>query len=117
MFIVNYQENISSTCDLLGISRQVYYRSKKSKQKRQDVAGQVIDLVRPIRIEQPRIGTRKLHHILAQPLKELGVGRDRLFSILKANKMMIKPMRSYHVTTNSHHRFRKHKKIRYIYLT
>ena len=57
----------------------------------------------------PRIGTRKLYHILQDDLKNLGVGRDKLFSILKANHMQIIPKRSYHITTDSHHRFRKHK--------
>ena len=108
MFRVHYQESISSTCELLGISRQVYYRAITSKANRQAVARQVIDLVHSVRIEQPRIGTRKLYHILKVPLQHLGVGRDRLFAILKANHMLIKPKRSYHITTNSHHRFRKH---------
>jgi transposase InsO family protein len=39
------------------------------------------------------------------------VGRDKLFRILKANHMLIKRKRSYHITTDSHHRFRKHKNI------
>lgn len=65
-------------------------------------------MVQEIRIQQPRIGTRKLYHLLAGKLKELGVGRDRLFAILKANHMLIEPKRRYHVTTDSHHRFRKH---------
>ena len=108
MFRVHYRESISSTCELLGISRQVYYRAIASKGKRQAVARQVLGLVRTIRMEQPRIGTRKLHHILKEQLRPLGVGRDRLFAILKANHMLIKPKRNYHVTTNSHHRFRKH---------
>jgi putative transposase len=57
----------------------------------------------------PRIGTRKLSHILEEPLRDLHVGRDKLFQILKANHMLIVPRRSYHKTTNSHHRFHKHK--------
>jgi transposase InsO family protein len=57
----------------------------------------------------PRIGTRKLHYLLAPKLKQLGVGRDRLFAILKANHLQIKSKKQYHITTNSHHRFRKHK--------
>ena len=57
----------------------------------------------------PRIGTRKLYHILEADLKNLGVCRDQLFSILKANHMQIIPKRSYHITTDSYHRFRKHK--------
>ena len=111
MFRINYQESISTTCELLGFSRQVYYRAITSRRKRQAVAGEVIELVQRIRIEQPRLGTRKLYHILKVELQELGVGRDRLFAILKANKMLIKPKRSYHITTNSHHRFRKHKNL------
>ena len=59
----------------------------------------------------PRIGTRKLYHLLKQELSELGVGRDMLFTILKANHMLITKKRSYYITTDSHHRFRKHKNI------
>jgi putative transposase len=57
----------------------------------------------------PRIGTRKLYYLLEQKLELLSVGRDRLFRILKANHLLIIPKRSYRITTNSHHRFRKHK--------
>ena len=94
---------------MLGVNRQVYYRSIKSKNKRKEVANQVVDLVQEIRMRMPRIGTRKLHYLLGSKLKELGVGRDRLFAILKANHLQIEPKRQYHITTNSHHRFRKHK--------
>jgi transposase InsO family protein len=59
----------------------------------------------------PRIGTRKRYHLLKQELSELGVGRDMLFVILKANQMLIARKRSCHITTDSHHRFRKHKNI------
>ncbi len=41
-------------------------------------------------------------------LSLIDVGRDKLFDILRANHLLIKPKRRYHVTTNSHHRFRKH---------
>ena len=68
-------------------------------------------MVRDIRMELPRVGTRKLYHMLHQPLKENKVGRDKLFDILRANRLLIKPVRSYHETTNSHHRFRKHKNL------
>jgi len=57
----------------------------------------------------PKIGTRKLYYLLEQDLKELNVARDKLFKILKANQLLIKPKKKYHITTNSHHRFRKHK--------
>ncbi len=96
---------------MFGVDRQVYYRKKKSKQKRQDIASQVIELVQEIRQQMPRIGTRKLYYLLERKLESLSVGRDRLFRILKANHLLIIPKRSYRITTNSHHRFRKHKNL------
>lgn len=59
----------------------------------------------------PRIGCRKLYYMLHPQLRSLSVGRDMLFSILRANHMLVSPARSYHVTTNSHHRFKKHKNL------
>ena len=59
----------------------------------------------------PKLGTRKLYYMLKEKLSVSGVGRDKLFRILRANHMLIKPKRSYHITTDSHHRFRKHKNL------
>lgn len=56
----------------------------------------------------PRIGTRKLYFMLKPELKKHNIGRDRLFDILRGNHMLVQPKRSYHITINSHHRFRKH---------
>lgn len=53
-----------------------------------------------VRQEQPRIGTRKLHYILKS---ELGVGRDKLFEILRKEQMLIIKRRKYLKTTNSKH--------------
>ncbi len=68
-------------------------------------------MVRDIRLQMPRIGTRKLFYLLLDKLKPLKVGRDKLFSILRANNLLIKPKRSYHITTDSDHRFKKHKNL------
>ena len=100
---------MSALCRLVGVNRLKYYRAKKAKSEDKALAEQVISLVQPIRQKMPRIGTRKLYYLLQESLKRLKVGRDKLFKILRANGMLIKPTRSYHVTTNSHHRFRKHK--------
>ena len=69
----------------------------------------VIELVKQQRLLMPKIGTRKLYYLLKEELKILKVGRDKLFKILKANQLLIKPKKKYHITTDSHHRFRKHK--------
>lgn len=87
----------------------MYYRSIRSKGKAQNTAKDVVDLVLTVRKKMPRLGTRKLYYLLNEPLKRLHVGRDKLFTILNANHLCIKPERRYRTTTNSHHRFRKHK--------
>lgn len=71
----------------------------------------VIALVQSIRVTMPRLGTRKLYYLLETQLTLLNIGRDKLFRILRANHLLIKPKRSYHITTDSHHRFRKHKNL------
>lgn len=90
------------------MDRQVYYRSLKRSSVRISKAQQVVALVKEKRMIQPKIGGRKLYFMLKEPLKSLSIGRDRFFDILRANHLLIVPKRSYHVTTNSHHRFRKH---------
>ena len=94
-----------------GINRQVYYRSEKRSVERIDTAVKVVRMVEELRIKQPHIGGRKLKFMLKKPLKSLKVGRDKFFDILRANHLLIVPKRSYHITTNSHHRFRKHKNL------
>jgi putative transposase len=96
---------------LLGVNRQVYYRSKKSRLYKQSVAQKVIVLVREIRMVMPRLGGRKLYYMLKNEMFILKVGRDKLFRILRANHMLIVPKKSYHITTDSHHRFRKHRNL------
>jgi len=70
----------------------------------------VVALVQPIRLRQPRIGTRKLHSLLSPSFDEaqMKVGRDQLFHILRHARLLVQPQRAYHKTTNSHHRFRRH---------
>ena len=95
-------------CNLFGVDRQVYYRKLKKRKVRQSAAFTVVSMVLEIRKEQPRIGTRKLYFLLNKSLKDLKIGRDKFLNILRANHLLVIPKRAYHVTTNSHHRFRKH---------
>lgn len=96
---------------MVGISWQRYYRSFLITESKRAKADQVIKPVNSLRVMMPRLGTRKLYHILELSLQPLHVDRDQLFSILKANNMLIKPKRNYRITTNSHHRFRKYKNL------
>lgn len=58
------------------------------------------------RIRQPKLGTRKLHKLMT--LNGMKIGRDRLFALLREHRMLVTRKRTYHKTTNSHHRFRRH---------
>ncbi|MDP2454308.1 MULTISPECIES: IS3 family transposase [unclassified Kaistella] len=95
-------------CNLFGVDRQVYYRKLKKRKVRQSIASAVVCMVLEIRKEHPRMGTRKLYFLLKKNLIDLKIGRDKLINILRANHLLIMPKRAYHITTNSHHRFRKH---------
>jgi len=60
-------------------------------------------------MRQPRVGTRKLHHLLhCHADRQLHVGRDRLFQILGEHRLLVRPVRAYHKTTHSFHRFYRH---------
>jgi putative transposase len=108
---IEQKESLSSLTRLLGINRQVYYRSIKININTRKLIEKVLAMVREVRLQMPRIGTRKLFYLLLDKLKPLKVGRDRLFSILKANNLLISPKRSYHITTDSNHHFKKHKNL------
>lgn len=61
-----------------------------------------------IRMQMPRLGTRKLYHLLQERLE---VGRDKLFAILRDRGLLVKPRRSYRITTNSRHWMKKHRNL------
>lgn len=103
--------SISFACKLFGYDRQVYYRSKNRMTKGQQRAMIIVKLVEEIRKRMPRLGGKKLYHLLKIELNELGVGRDKFFDVLRANHLLIKPKRQYCITTNSFHRFKKHKNL------
>jgi len=93
----------------MGISRQAYYKRNRAFDARVCQDQQVVEFVLEKRRRQPRLGTRKLHHLMAiEAAAALRVGRDRLFSILREARELVPRKRAYHKTTHSHHRFRRH---------
>lgn len=104
---------VQEICDCYGMNRDAFYKYRKRAVRRNAVEEKVVDLVLNQRREQPRIGTRKLHFSLREQLNsvDIKVGRDRLFDILRDNKMLIRRKKTYTKTTNSFHRFYKHKNL------
>jgi len=102
--------SIRTTCQVLGYSKQAYYKSKKVQQHRQEEAEAIRQQVKYIRRHMPRIGTRKLHYLLKEHMHQTGIyiGRDRLFDVLRAGHLLIKRKRRYACTTDSRHNMRKY---------
>ncbi len=65
-------------------------------------------MVQRIRCQMPRLGTRKLYHLLEQDLTSLGVGRDKLFKLLRERGLLAARRRRYTRTTDSRHWMRKY---------
>ena len=57
----------------------------------------------------PRIGTRKIHHLIKEDLETqaLKFGRDKLFRLMQKYRLLIQPQRRYIQTTMSKHWLRK----------
>jgi putative transposase len=73
--------NVIRLCELAQMTPQNYY-ARRSVRSRQEVdLALVLALVKAEREQQPRLGGRKLYHLIAPELKAAGVklGRDRLF--------------------------------------
>ena len=66
----------------------------------------IVAEVKKIRQNQPRVGTRKLHKMLNKA--GVKIGRDKLFTILAENDLLIKPRRNFQKTTYSKHWFKKY---------
>jgi transposase InsO family protein len=88
------------------MSRQNYYTRRKQRQRRQVDGELVARLVKRERYQQPRLGTRKLHHMLKRELEGAGVriGRDRMFEELRKRELLLEPLAAaYPHTTQSYH--------------
>lgn len=88
------------------MTRQNYYARHQRRQRREVDGELVARLVRAERKEQPRLGTRKLHHMLKVELEQAGVriGRDRMFEELRKRDLLLEPVPvKYPRTTQSYH--------------
>lgn len=85
-------------CVLFGYSKQAYYKQQKRQQSKSSYDQQVKQSVLQIRQQLPRLGTRKLHHLLKGKHQ---IGRDRLFALLREAGLLIYRRKRYRRTTDS----------------
>jgi transposase InsO family protein len=66
-------------------------------------------MVREVRKTHPRAGTRKLLVYLGDELKmvNIKIGRNTLNSVLRANSLLVKKTKRFHITTDSRHFYYK----------
>ena len=97
---------MEAVCNFFQRTRQAFYKCQKQTLRTFIQEQQIISEVRRIRIEQPKVGGRKL----LPDIKDLGfkIGRDRLFDLLRKHNMLVKRKKRYPKTTNSKHWLRKY---------
>lgn len=78
--------------------------------KNEQASAIVLAMVSNERKEQGRVGTRKVYRMIKSEMNVKGIkmGKDKLFTVLRENKMLIKKKKNFHKTTNSLHRYRKY---------
>ena len=100
-----------AACDLLGHSRQAFYKKKTDETEHLARERRILDAVREIRLVDPGIGGVKLWLMLCAMFGTGRMpGRDRFMNILRRHGLMQKPRRS-RSTTNSNHRYHKWKNL------
>jgi len=92
-------------CGLFGKSRQAFYEQRWHEEKTLFEDAIVVDLVRHERRIARRVGARNLYRILKAELeaRQVFIGRDRFFEVLRQNDLLVKRRRRRAVTTMSRH--------------
>jgi len=100
-------------CELFGYSKQAYYKARSHARCFAYKEKEVKEAVLQIRRHMPRLGVRKLQYLLRGESVSAGlkVGRDKLFTILRKEGLLIHKRKKYTVTTNSRHWMHKYPNI------
>ena len=70
----------------------------------------MLQLVCQVRARQPRIGVRKLYHLLKAEFEKLdcNLGRDALFGLLRDHRLLVERPKAGPRTTFANHRFHRY---------
>lgn len=97
--------SVGKLCAYVGMSRQNYYAARRLRQRREVDEALIVELVQRERKQQPRIGGRKLLHLVRADLAEakVSIGRDRFFEVLAEKNLLVAPKAGRPRTTHSRH--------------
>jgi putative transposase len=101
---------LAKLCVWFGITRQAYYQNSWKAIGSTIEEELVLQQVKQIRSNHPRLGTRKLYEKLQPVMLEnsIKMGRDALFDLLSANHLLVRKRKRRIQTTNSYHWLRKY---------
>ncbi len=113
MRVLHPDIGLARLCQLLGFSRQAYYKSVQSRDSRLAMSSIVAELVYDIRcsIGNHKLGTRKLLPLINEQLEKQGqrIGRDQLFNIMDRYELKVRQRkRRKPTTTDNTHGFRRY---------
>ena len=99
------RHSVMELCARVGMSRQNYYAARRLRRRRLIDEALILELVKRERRMQPRLGGRKVLHLVQADMKDAGVsiGRDRFFELLAEHDMLVVPKPGTPHTTNSRH--------------
>lgn len=101
---------LSTLCGLFGKSRQGWYSQNWYNSKVALEEEVILHEIREIRIKIKKLGVRKLHYML-RPVyisHDIKMGRDKLYSLLRREDLLIQRSKRGSKTTNSHHWLKKY---------
>ncbi len=103
--------NVGKVCKYFGYSRSAYYSWASARIGEETGNDLVLDLVRDQRRVHPRMGGRKLYHLLGEDIARMGLkmGRDKFFKLLYSAGLLVNYKRKYVVTTQSFMRYSQFK--------
>lgn len=94
-------------CAQFGITRQAHYQNLHRETNQKIANALILEMVRQVRRNHPRMGSRKLLYKIQPMMAQEGLkmGRDRLFELLRVADLLVKRKKAFHQTTQSGFRY------------
>jgi transposase InsO family protein len=101
---------ITNLTELLGYSKQAYYKKIKTKETKDIQESLILDLIKNKRKLWKKGSGRNLYSALKKDFTrhKIKIGRDRFFDLLRENNLLIKKKQRRTRTTFSYHHFHKY---------
>ena len=102
--------NLTELTELLGYSKQAYYKKIKTEEKKDIQETLVLSLVKEKRKLWKKGSGRNFHAALNNDFQRhnIKIGRDKFFTLLRENGLLIKQKQRRTRTTFSYHHFHKY---------